>query len=318
MSASTVPYPLYNRTFKDTVFRDLFGDESRKAYSLSLYNALNGTSYDDPDALELTTITGALYIGYRNDVSFIIGDDMVLWEHQSTHNPNMPLRGLFYFTELYSQYITTRGFNRFSKKLIPLPAPQYYVFYTGRRQVPERQEMRLSDAFFGGAKGDVEVCATVLRIDEHSNGGILRACQALAGYAHLLGLARSFMESMPPAEALRAAVDRCIADGYLTDYLTARKDEVVGMLLDAYTEEEYYRCIEQEAIEQGLEQGRKQGLEQGRQQGLEQGLEQGREQGRELERLDVARSLIADGILDAEAAAARFGIPIDKLCPSQS
>ena len=294
-----------NRSFKDSVFRDLFGDKSRKANALSLYNALNGTHYDDPDALEVTTIEGALYVGYQNDVSFIIGDDMVLWEHQSTKNPNMPLRGLFYFAELYARYATEHGLNRFSTKRLELPVPQYYVFYTGRAHVPDRQVLLLSDSFPKGKVGDVEVRATILRISESVNRDILDACQALAGYAHLLDLVWSNLSHMAPERAIREAINRCIDDGFLVEYLTARRSEVMGMLLDAYNEEEYYRFVQKEAVEEGIQQGIRQGIQ--------QGIEQGIEQGREAERLAIARSLIADGILDADAAAARFNIPVEKL-----
>ena len=90
------------RAYKDTLFRRLFGDEREKANALSLYNALAGTSHEDPDELELTTVEGVLYMGFKNDVSFLVDSQLVLWEQQGTPNPNMPLRGLIYFGQLYT------------------------------------------------------------------------------------------------------------------------------------------------------------------------------------------------------------------------
>ncbi|MBQ9057623.1 MAG: hypothetical protein IJ125_00385, partial [Atopobiaceae bacterium] len=97
------------RTYKDILFRDLFGSRERLENTLELYNALNNSSYTDAADIELTTIDDAIYIRAKNDVSFIIRSDMVLFEHQSTYNPNMVLRGLMYFAELFSTYISKQN-----------------------------------------------------------------------------------------------------------------------------------------------------------------------------------------------------------------
>ena len=311
--------PNANRRYADTVFRDLFGDESRKANTLSLYNALNGTSYDNVDDLEITTLSGAIYMGFKNDVSFLIDDEMVLWEHQSTYNPNMPLRGLFYFSELYNRFLATRGLNRFSAKRIMLPAPQYFVFYTGRERRPEREVMRLSDSMsIGGVS--LEVTATVLDVHEGSNASIMEACEALAGYAHFIGLVQRTPAAMMTPELVDAAVRQCIADGYLVDYLTERRAEVVNMMLYEWNAEEAIRMIQQEAIEDGLAEGRERGLAEGREQGLaegrEQGLAEGRAEGRAEARtalLGQVSQMISDGLLTIDVATERFGFTEEEL-----
>ena len=98
------------RNYKDRVFRDLFGSEFGRRNAMELYNALGGGPVSDPAELQVLTVDNALYMGWRDDVSFVVGDDLVLWEHQSTHNPNMPLRGLGYFAQLYGKIVDKQGF----------------------------------------------------------------------------------------------------------------------------------------------------------------------------------------------------------------
>ena len=125
MASDNQPTP--NRRYKDTVFRDLFGSEERKENALSLYNALNGTHHDDPAELELTTLDGVLYMGLRNDVSLLVGDDLSLWEQQSTRNPNMPQRGLKYFARLYAAHVERNGLNEYGTRLLALPTPRFVL-----------------------------------------------------------------------------------------------------------------------------------------------------------------------------------------------
>ena len=148
-------------------------------------SALAGTSYGDADELELTTLEDVIYMNVKNDVSFVVGDEMALFEHQSTANPNMPLRGLAYFGRLYSAHVERNGLNPYGAKLVELPAPRYVVFYNGAGERPDREVLRLSDAF-GGRPADVEVTATVLNVNEGRNAAIMEACEALRGYAHFI------------------------------------------------------------------------------------------------------------------------------------
>lgn len=133
-----------NRKYKDRLFRIVFRE---KEDLLDLYNAVNGSDYDNPDELEIMTIEDVIYVHMKNDVAFLLSDLLNLWEHQSTFNPNMPARGLGYFAQLYQQYIEKYGVNLYSSKQKKLPFPQYIVFYNGEKDMPERMELRLSDAF---------------------------------------------------------------------------------------------------------------------------------------------------------------------------
>ena len=133
-----------NREYKSNLFAWIFSD--REA-ALSLYNSMNGTFYSDPDALEFTTLENVIYMGMKNDVSFLVGSDMNLYEHQSTWNPNMPLRGLFYFAEVYKGYVASRNLDIYSSAKLRIPAPKYVIFYNGTKEEPESMELRLSELY---------------------------------------------------------------------------------------------------------------------------------------------------------------------------
>ena len=111
----------YNRNYKDTLFRKLFGENRENA--LSLYNAVNGTHYTNAEDLEFTTLDDVVYMKMKNDVSFIFGNYLNLYEHQSTLNPNMPLRGLLYFADMYRQIIPASE-RIYGSKLQEIPAPK--------------------------------------------------------------------------------------------------------------------------------------------------------------------------------------------------
>ena len=136
--------PLLNRNHKDALFRFIFKNPKDL---LSLYNALNDTDYTDVSDLTVTTLDDIVYMSYKNDISFILGSEMSLFEHQSTFNPNMPLRGLFYFSSLYKKYVAENNIDIYSSKRAQIPIPRYIIFYNGRQEMPERCTLRLSDAF---------------------------------------------------------------------------------------------------------------------------------------------------------------------------
>ena len=134
---------------KDRLFKYIFGKDSKKSkkWRLQLYNALNGTNYKNPDALELNTIENVIYITMHNDISFLVDSQMTLYEQQSTWNPNMPLRGLFYFAQLYQIYLTQNDKNVISSQLVKIPTPKFVVFYNGTKDDPDSWKLKLSTAF---------------------------------------------------------------------------------------------------------------------------------------------------------------------------
>lgn len=154
-----------NRKYKDRLFRLRFGSEEYKEDLLSLYNALNGTSYNNVGDITITTIEDAIYIKMKNDVSLLLDGNMPLWEQQSSLNPNMPLRGLMYFGNLYDSYIKANELNIYGKKLQKIPTPQYIVFYNGEEDCEATTKLRLSDAFINKSDGGFEWTATVYNLN---------------------------------------------------------------------------------------------------------------------------------------------------------
>ena len=236
------------RSHKDTVFNDLFSD---KRNALSLFNALNDTDYQDADSLEVVTLSDAIYIHGKNDVSVLFQNQLTLWEHQSTLNYNMPLRGLIYYAHNIDGILEARGMKLYGKKLVKIPAPDYYVFYTGREDAPDRQELKLSDAFLVPKEG-YEWTAHMLNINRNGNQNLLQRCPALKGYVALIQYVREYQksgDSLP--EAMDKAIDRCTKEGMLKEYLLKKKAEVKLMLLTEFDEEAFAETMREEGREEG-------------------------------------------------------------------
>ena len=138
----TVKTPTANQNYKDTVFRMLFSDRKNL---LSLYNAVNQSDYNNPDDLEIVTLENAIYMGMKNDLAFIMDTNLYLYEHQSTYNPNMPLRDLFYICSEYQKLVDKKSL--YSSTLQKIPAPNFIEFYNGSMVAPDCTELRLSSAF---------------------------------------------------------------------------------------------------------------------------------------------------------------------------
>ncbi len=238
---------MINTKYKDSLFHSLFGTDKHKDYSLNLYNALSGTHYTDLDELEVTTIEDVVYMGRKNDASVIVGMDLDIWEQQSTYNPNMPLRELLYLARQLDGYITRNDLDVFSSTIQRIPTPRLYVFYNGDNNRPEKEIQSLSQAYEG--VGDVEVNVTVLNINNGMNQELLEKCQPLRHYATLINRIKLNKASgMSTEEAVDSAINSCIAEGILSDYLSAHKAEVIGMLLTEWNEVEYRAKKEKENL----------------------------------------------------------------------
>ena len=253
---------IVNKDFKDGVFCRLFGAAEYKENLLSLFNALNGTDYRDAAELTINTIDDVIFMGIKNDASCIIDMQMDLYEEQSTYNPNAPLRGLMYFGRLYEGYIAERGLNRYGSKLIRLPRPRYYVLYLGVENRPDREVLKLSDAF-ANADGDFayEWTAIVLNVNDGHNTELLDACRVLKEYSQFVECSRRHLRKAPkdrPSQynAMREAVDECIGQGILVEFLTKNKAGVINMYLTEWDEEAYRTVLKQESWEDGKIEGR--------------------------------------------------------------
>ena len=137
-----------NREYKSRLFSYIFGREETKDRTLSLYNSLNGTNYTNPDDITITTIEDVIYMGMKNDLSYIVSDRASLYsaininEHQSTENPNMPLREFMYAAKLYDKYLKIKKKNPYSSTIIPLPIPKLVVLHNGKTDVPDEYELK--------------------------------------------------------------------------------------------------------------------------------------------------------------------------------
>ena len=240
------------RNYKDSLFRMVFRE---KKELLSLYNAINGTAYEDPEELIVTTIEDVLYMGRKNDISFLIKDVMNLYEHQSSVNPNMPLRGLIYISMLYQGYIEQNNLDIYSSTLLKLPTPKYLVFYNGTKEEPDRQELRLSDSFIKQEEQpDLECRAVMLNINYGHNKELMEACRKLYEYSRFVESIRVYLNTgMKLGAAMDQAIEDCIRLDILKELLLKHRGEVKQVILTEYNEERHAKTL--------LEEGRRQGRE---------------------------------------------------------
>ena len=269
---------MVNRNYKDTIFRMLFSDRKNL---LSLYNAINGTFYENPEELEIVTLENAIYMGMKNDLAFIIDTNLFLYEHQSTYTPNMPLRDLFYISAEYQKLVNQKSL--YSSALQKIPAPNFIVFYNGMDKKEDRWENCLSEAYenlFGEPKLELKV--VTLNINEGRNYELLEQCQTLREYAAYVALVRKYAKSMELEEAVEKAVDKCIYDGILEEFLQRNRAEVIAVSIFEYDKEEEERKLRKAEFEAGELSG----------------IEKGRQQ----ERLEIVQTLVENGMSVLEIA----------------
>ena len=223
--------PVYYN-YKDRVFRLLFKEKKRL---LELYNGLNGTDYSNEEELTVNTLDNAIFIKMKNDLSFIIDSSMYLYEHQSSDCPNMPLRGLFYLTDLYKKQV--KDVDLSVSRLIKIPTPHYVVFYNGQNNKKEEFTLKLSEAFEDEGDGCLELTVRVININFGYNQELFSKCQSLYGYAYFVAAIRQNLASMELRQAVEKAVEDCIEKNILREFLIEQKAEVIAMSIYEYNEE---------------------------------------------------------------------------------
>ena len=224
-----------NRTFKSTLFIMLFEDRKNL---LELYNAITGKHYADPELLEINTLENAIYMSMKNDVSFLIDGRLSLYEHQSTKNPNLPLRFLLYISHLYSR-LTVKA-NLYGETIVRILAPEFIIFYNGKDEMPERQLLKLSDMYsVKEEKPKLELEAMLLNISGTNNRKLKEACRTLRDYAIYTDKIRAYAETMELAEAVDRAINECIEEDVLRDFLMEHKAEARAMSIFEYDQERH-------------------------------------------------------------------------------
>ena len=258
-----------NRNYKDSVFVDLFAkDINAKENFVSLYNALHNTNLDyQTTNLEPVMIEQVLYKSFYNDIAMLIDNKIViLVEHQSTINENMPFRILEYITRIYEKI--TKSKNKFGRKLIQLPVTEFYVFYNGKEDFPTEKTLKLSDAFllpdenYGDIRNfPLEITVKVVNINVDKDNKVLKRCEVLEQYSDFVELVRRTYAS-GVEEPFKVAIEIAINTGILKDYLERKATEVINMILTEYDYDTDIAVQREEAYEEGLSKGISQGAEQ--------------------------------------------------------
>ena len=247
------------RDYKARLFEMIFRE---KEELLGLYNAVNGTNYSNPDELEINTLENAIYLSMHNDISFIIDSRLSLYEHQSTYSPNLPLRYLFYVSDLYSKM--TKNSNLYGSRRIAIPAPRFLIFYNGREKRAEREVLELSDAFAVKEEESwLNLKAVLLNINPGYNSDIVNACKTLSDYVIYTSRVREYAGEMNIEDAVERAITECIAEGILADFLTRYRNEAKKMSIYEYDEERQRIWDREEGKELGKKEGEKIGFAKG-------------------------------------------------------
>ena len=279
--------------FRDRLFIAIFGKDTEKSkrWRLNLYNALNGTNYTDPDALKLNTIENVIYIKMYNDVSFLIDSQMTLYEQQSRPNPNMPLRGLLYFAELYQKHLAQKELDLHWSTLVKIPNPRFVVFYNGEPARPELYKLRLSEAFeLEDKSGDFEWTAEVININPNKNETLVKSCKPMYDYVRLVGrISDNKKAGMKIEQAVNEAVDWAIKENFLEGFVREQKEEIIAMCLTEYDEESCIRGWRQDGIEMG----------------------------RQEKALETARKLLKMNLGNPEQIAQAVGLPLEQVLDLQ-
>ena len=256
------------RNYRDRVFRLVFG---REEALLELYNALNNTDYSDSSGLTITTMDDVIYMNMKNDVSFVVAKTLNLYEHQSTWNPNMPLRDLFYLTKQYKRFVHER--RLYSTKPVSLPTPVCIMFYNGSEEIDDVTELKLSDLYqTPGTEPSLELKVKVYNINYGHNRKLMEHCRTLEEYARFVAKVKEYLSEsrdLLPGErykvhlnyAIHRAIDECIREGILADLLKVRRDEVKEAMLTEYDEEAHMQMVREEGREEGERAGEMRGRE---------------------------------------------------------
>ena len=257
-------YSIANPQYRDTVFRDYFNNQKRL---LSLCNAVLKTKYTDENEVEINTLEGNFFSNQKNDVSCLLRDNyLVMIEHQSTRNSNMPFRFFSYVYQLFNNMVNNRD-NVYLDVNITFPDPQFYVFYDGDSKEPLEREIKFSDSFRGNA-GKLELIVTLYNINYELNQPLLEKCSYLNDYSKLVGkVKRGLKSGLTRRQAIISAIEWCIKNNVMSDYLPKKKDEVFGMLDWQWNMDEAQAAWENKARE-AHEEGLKLGLERGRMEGI--------------------------------------------------
>ena len=231
------------RQHKDLLFRHIFGSEKHRDITLYLYNAVNHSHYTDSSQIQIVTLDDVLYVAMKNDIGFLIGNELNMYEQQSSWNPNMPLRMLFYAAEELGQYADEHNINLYTSALKKIPAPKCVVFYNGETEQPEKSELLLSQMFENGTQGDVEVKVTVYNINRGSSLTLKEDCKPLEEYCWFIDRVNELKPRMGLDKAVSVAIDEMPDDFIIAPLIKPEKAKVFKMLRTEYDKKAHDKAL---------------------------------------------------------------------------
>ena len=245
----------HNRRYKDSVFVDFFSeDRTAKANFLALYNALHGTDYQSTAILKNIRLKQVLYMSFANDVSYLVDNKIiVLAEHQSTINPNMPIRCLEYIARLYEQFYKSK--EKYSRKQLAIPTPEFYVFYNGKEPYRGDSLLKLSDSFTQiHDEYALELSVKVVNINYDKTNEILKLCKPLKQYSLFVDAVRRNI-AVDKEHGFEKAIKECIQNDILREYLQRKSKEVLNMLIGEYDYDTDIAVQREESFDMGRLEG---------------------------------------------------------------
>lgn len=267
-----------NREYKSAVFSMLMED---KANALQVYNALNGSSYDDPEKVEIVNLESGISLSIRNDAAFIVDADINIYEHQSTYNPNMPLRSLIYYVSILKKLIKDQDI--YGSAIIHIPTPHFVVFYNGTKNRPDKEVMKLSSSYEKRIDiPELELKCTVYNINPGSDRELLQKCSVLDEYTRFVEAIRK-NEREGIENPIEVAIEYCIENHILERFLIERGTEVLNVMAIDMTYERRVEIIRNEADKRVEEEKKRTAEEKKRADELEKAVEEANDRISELE-----------------------------------
>ena len=216
-----------------------------------------------------------MYLTKKNDLAFLLSDTLNMYEHQSTINPNLPVRFFIYLAEEFQKILDRQQKSEYGRNLIKLPVPKCVAFYNGAEDMGEEEKIiKLSDAFTGSKvlESDAELTVRVININAGFSEELKKKCKMLSEYSEFVQIVYEYLDIYHDRnEAINGAIDYCIENGILAEILKDNRAEVLGMFVKRFDEKKYENTLREE----GREEGRESGLKEGRESGLKEGRESG-------------------------------------------
>lgn len=245
-----------NREVKSSAFTTYFGKPENAA---ELYSALEGVTVQPQDII-YTTLEGVLFVARKNDMAFTVRNRvLVISEHQSTVNLNMPLRNVIYYGRTMEKLVDSRALYR--RKQILVPTPEFYVFYNGDGNFPAEKTMSLSDAYLDKTIVPMlELNVKVININLPVNHDILRKCKPLYEYSWFIQRIKEYLALENDRDsAIIQAMEDCEREGIMVDFVREYGSEAINMLFTQFNVDDALEVSYEEGYEDGFENGRTEG-----------------------------------------------------------